>query len=299
MEIKRTDLKISFQCNNRCLFCVQGDKRDRCAPKSMQQIEEELNKGRISGSNELLITGGEPSINKDIFSIIRMAKKTGYKSIQLQTNGRLLRYRDFCKELADSGLTEVCPSLHGSSAEIHDFLTSSPGAFKETVTGILNAAKIGLRVSVNTVITKPNQQDLPRIAKLLCALGIKHFQFSFVHICGNALKNSKWLIGKYSVIMPFVHKALDIGIMNNVICLTEAIPYCFMKGYEPYVAERVISDMRIFDADQEVPEYGDYRLSYGKMKGKNCKKCAYCDICEGPWSEYPKIFGWEEFIPQD
>ena len=34
MSVRRIDVKVGFQCNNRCRFCVQGDKRDECDDKS-------------------------------------------------------------------------------------------------------------------------------------------------------------------------------------------------------------------------------------------------------------------------
>jgi len=37
------------------------------------------------------------------------------------------------------------------------------------------------------------------------------------------------------------------------------------------------------------------RKELGKTKFKQCKKCKYDKICEGPWKEYPEKFGNEEF----
>lgn len=294
---KRTDLKISFECNNHCLFCVQGRKREMFKAKDMGRIREELERGYSSGSRALVITGGEPAINKNIFEIVRLARKTGYENVLIQTNGRMFRYPDFCKEMRDAGATEVSPALHGSSPQIHDFLTGTPGSFAETATGIINAKKCGFLVITNSVITKSNQQDLPRLAKLLCSLGADQFQMAFPHIMGSAMENSKWLIPKMSVIMPFVHKAMDIGRKNSIPSYTEAIPYCFMKGYENCVSERILPDTYMFDADEEIPDFKHYRINRGKSKCEKCHKCSYFNVCEGPWKEYPELFGWEEFIP--
>lgn len=294
---KRTDLKISFSCNNHCLFCVQGRKRETCGPKSLERIKRELKKGFENGSRELVLTGGEPTLNKDIFRIIKAARDTGYSDIQIQTNGRMFRYADFCRKIKDAGVTEISPALHGSSAQIHDFLTGSPGSFTETAAGIINAKKTGLRIITNSVITKPNQQDLPRLAKLLCSLGADQFQFAFIHILGSAAENSRWLIARISTASLFIKQALDIGIKNGVKCFTEAVPYCFMQGYEKHISENIMPDTMIFDADTEIADFRKYRLASGKKKGPLCGKCIYNSICEGPWKEYPEIFGWEEFIP--
>ena len=47
----------------------------------------------------------------------------------------------------------------------------------------------------------------------------------------------------------------------------------------------------------KIEDYKKYRLTQGKTKGPQCKNCLYFSICEGPWREYPEIFGWDEFKP--
>lgn len=79
--------------------------------------------------------------------------------------------------------------------------------------------------------------------------------------------------------------------------MTEAIPYCLMEGYEEYIAERIIPPSVVYDAGFVVKNYGQYRKNKGKAKGPDCQKCKYFKICEGPWKEYPEIYGWDEFKP--
>lgn len=295
---KKIDLKISFRCNNLCRFCVQGEKRHKFPAKKLKTIKEELVAGYAAGGRALALTGGEPTLHAQILNIVDLARTIGYTTIQLQSNGRMFRYVDFCRELAAAGVTEASPALHGSCAKIHDFLTDTPGSFKETACGIANLKKSGLKIIANTVITKPNTQDLPAIARLLTALGADQFQFAFVHVLGSAAGNSGWLIPKKTVIEPFVKEGLAIGMAKGLRVMTEAIPYCFMKGFENCVAEDVIPPTRIFDAEHVIKDFGLYRKNKGKIKAAKCKKCFFYSRCEGPWKEYPALFGWEEFAPR-
>jgi len=79
--------------------------------------------------------------------------------------------------------------------------------------------------------------------------------------------------------------------------MVEAVPYCFMEGYEKYISEQYIPFTSIIDDKIELADYGAYRKTKGKAKGPQCKECKYYKICEGPWREYPEIFGWSEFKP--
>jgi len=295
--MNRVDIKIGFGCNNMCQFCVQGDKRFKFANRTIEEIRKALKEARDSGSLAVVFTGGEPTLHKDILEAVKYAKELGFQSIQLQTNGRMLAYLDFCQKLITAGVNEFSPALHSSQPQIHDELTASPGAWQQVVAGIKNLKKLNQYILTNTVITSKNYQDLPELAQLFIDLGVDQFQFAFVHILGTADKNKDWLVPKKSEVMPFVKKGLDIGIKANKVVMTEAIPYCLMDGYEKYIAEKIMPETKVVDAEQTIESYGDYRWNLGKAKRKECEVCKYFKVCEGPWKEYPQIYGWDEFKP--
>lgn len=293
----RADIKIGFLCNNRCKFCVQGEKRNVFGNKSKEEIKKNLKEAANKRIKGVVFTGGEPTLHQNFLELVKYAKFLKFEIIQIQTNGRRFAYKDFCKKTIEAGATEFSPALHGPNAKIHDFLTSFEGSFEQTVRGITNLKELSQTVLTNTVITSKNYKYLPQIAKLLVKLGVDQFQFAFIHLGGRAWENRNWICPKKSETMPYVKSGLDIGIKAGKRVMTEAIPYCLMGGYERYIAEKIIPDARIYDADFIVKNYTDYRREKGKAKGENCKKCKYFKICEGPWKEYPQLFGWEEFRP--
>ncbi len=293
------DLKIGFQCNNHCRFCVQGNKREICPNKSDEEIRAILKKV-VKNHQKVVFTGGEPTVRKELIGWVKYAKELGYKIIQIQTNGRMFSYKSFCEKIIKAGANEFSPAIHGSNAKIHDYLTQVPGSFKQVFRGIRNLRLLGQYILTNTVITKPNYKDLPNLAKLLVGLKVNQFQFAFMHINQIITHNSeliKEIVPKHSEVEPYIKKGLQVGIKAGIKVMTEAIPYCFMKGYEQYIVEEVIPDATVFDGDFELDDYGHYRKTQGKTKGPDCSSCKYDKICEGPWKEYPKIFGWDEFKP--
>ncbi len=293
----RVDLKVGFRCNNYCHFCVQGDKRERMPAKPEEELVASLEEGRAGGATGVVITGGEPTLHKRIVFIASKARDLGYTLIQVQSNGRTFCYEDFCKRLIDAGVNEFGPSLHGSTAKIHDYLTGAPGAFLQAVSGMRILKRLKQRVITNSVITKVNYRDLPDLARLLTSLGVDQFQFAFMHMSGRAGENKRWLTARKSLIEPYVKRALDVGIKAGRTVMTEAIPYCLMSGYEKYVAERIIPQTRIYDADCVIPDYTRTRVDEGKARGPRCGECGWHAVCEGPWREYPELFGWDEFVP--
>lgn len=294
--MRRVDVKTGFLCNNNCRFCVQAHNKLK-GNRSIEEIKKDL-EGSRKDCDGVVLTGGEVSIRKDFFEIVSYAKELGFSTIQVQTNGRMFCSMEFTRKAVEKGVTEVSPALHGHCAPQHDYLTRSEGSFKETVRGIINLKKLGIPVIMNTVVVKPNYRELPELANLLVKLDVDQFQFAFVHALGNAMKNLESMVPNVSLAAPYIHKALQIGIDSGKIVMAEAMPYCVMKGYESYVAEKVIPYTVIRGVkEQNTDDYSEQRVTKGKRKAEKCRFCIHDRYCEGPWKEYPDRYGFDEFVP--
>ncbi len=137
---------------------------------------------------------------------------------------------------------------------------------------------------------------MPKIAKLLVNLNVDQFQLAFVHPMGNAWKNFDNMVPIISLVAPHMHKALKIGINAGKIAMAEAIPYCFMQGYEQCISERIMPATEIRGKKhQNTDSFTTQRKQKGKIKFPQCRKCKYDLVCEGPWKEYPEKRGCKEF----
>ncbi len=293
--MKRIDIKVSFRCNNNCLFCVQAHKKG-LKDKSINSFKKAL----MDSANKyksVVFTGGEPAIRKDIIELVQYAKSLGYKNIQIQSNGRMFSYVDLCRKIIQAGANEFCFSLHGPNHIVHDYLTNCNGSFYQTVSGIKNMLLLNQSVHVNTVIVKPNYRLLPKMICLYRSLGIKRCQLAFVHILGNAMLNYLSVVPKITLTIPYIKQALDDALSAKINIMTEAIPLCLLKGYEKCLAENYMPETKIYESNYIVPNFTLVRRNQAKTKGPNCPKCINYKECEGPWKEYPKLFGWKEFIP--
>lgn len=298
-SIKRVDMKLGYTCCNNCRFCVVANKRF-LGDFTTEQIKKNLIDAKKSGLVDVVFTGGEPTIRKDIFELVSYAKQLGFRTIQIQTNGRMLYYKNFVEKLIDAGTNEFSPALHGHTAELHDFLTRSPGSFDQTVQGIKNLKEMDQYVLTNTVITIPNSKFLTKIAELLINLKVDQFQFAFIHADGNALKYFDQIVPFKSKIKPHVHKALDFAKEHGYEppnIMVEAYPFCFMENYEKYCSEFYIPPSEIREPTGFTPDFENVRRTQAKIKGPKCSECKHFVICEGPWREYPQRRGWSEFQP--
>lgn len=296
--MKRADVKVWFACNNHCSFCVQGDKREKYPPRTLEEICVILKSEFENGCRWVVFTWWEPTVHPHLIEAVSYAKEIGYSVIQIQSNGRSFANMEYLEKLVQAGVTEFSPAIHGFKKETHDSLVWSIWAWEQVIRGIINIKKLGLPIIINSVITSKNYQEIPELASLLVKLGVVSFQFAFVHILGSAAKNKGTIVPRKSDVIPYVKKWLDIGKKAGITCMTEAIPFCLMQWYEWAIAEyNFIPETTVVDAEYRTENYADYRWNEGKAKREECKKCSKNAICEWPWKEYPEIYGWDEFIP--
>lgn len=292
----RVDLKLGFSCNNRCRFCVQGDKRYRVADLQTEELRARLKEAR-GHADSIVFTGGEVTLRPDLVELVALAKELGFRTIQLQSNGRMFAYRKTCEALIEAGANEFSPALHGHTAELHDYLTRAKGSFEQTVRGIRILKALGQPVITNSVVTRSGYRHLPELARLLIRLGADQYQFAFVHPVGTAGASFPSVVPRLALVARYAAEGLDLGVSAGVRCMTEAIPPCILPGREHLVAEWIMPETRVYDASVVVESYREYRLTEGKLKGPRCPECHWFDRCEGPWREYPEHFGWDELVP--
>lgn len=292
---RRADLKTGYDCNSNCVFCVIGDKLFT-GNRSTEECIEELRESRKT-CDDVVFTGAEATIRKDFLHLVKVAKTLGYQNIQVQTNGRMFAYREFCEKAIAAGANEFGPSIHGHIARLHDGLTRSAGSFDQITAAIRNLKDLDQRVVTNTVITRQNAKHLPTMARMFVELRVDQFQLAFPHPTGHAETYFRGVVPDMAAVAPYVHEALQIGIDAGIACMAEAIPYCHMQGYEPYVAELHIPPTEIVYDGFVVPDYKRDRVERGKTRFAQCATCRWEPICEGPWREYPAIRGDHEFQP--
>ena len=107
-------LSITDVCNYRCTYCLpQGYKKTPGDIRSFMSGEEisRLTKALYElGVCKIRLTGGEPTVRKDFFDIIKVLKnEAGIKKVVITTNGYHLDEK--AKMLVDSGLNGINISI--------------------------------------------------------------------------------------------------------------------------------------------------------------------------------------------
>ena len=273
------DIGVGNICNNNCIMCtaIMPPSKDYKQPPA-KEIVDKID--RIK-DDSITITGGEPSIREDIFTILEHINKNyPNKKINFITNSNVFYYNDVVKRYKKIKNLYVISELHADNEELHDKITQTEGSFKYAFQGIKNLLEDNFKVEFRIVISKLNYKNVPEIAKLI----IKEFSLIDrvvifpIDIIGNAFKNKNEVVVKYSELIPFVEKALDKLIEANVKLYH--IPYCVIdEKYYKFIEKGItVLDRRVALADV-------------------CKGCEFEEDCPRVWKSYLKIIGKEEFNP--
>jgi len=305
--IKKTVLFVGYQCNNRCRFCMEFEKRS-LPGRSFEEIIFEISSAKRRGTDYLEIIGGEATIRPDIVDIISFAKNQGFGTIMMATNGRAFAYKSLAEKILTAGLNSLVFSIHGPSAEIHDYLTQTPGSFDQLVEGIKNVIsivaekKLSLHLGSNTCIVKHNYKYLPEIGELIRSFGIDNSEFIFVDPNeGGAANDFLSLVPKISEAAPYMRELLDIGKRDKCSHWhARYVPLCYFPNHLDQISE--IFENQVFHTEHIAQDFKNFnaqegRRNVGRLKTEKCRNCRFFDKCEGIWRGYIGRYGDSELTP--
>lgn len=153
-------VRIGFQCNQDCGMCWQGRDWGRYDGDAILTWIEDLWR---AGARHLMISGGEPTMDRRLGEYIARAKALGFERINLETNAILMTRDGLAAKLRAAGLDSAFVSLHSGDAETSDAITRAPGTHARTVSGIHALLEAGINVELNAVMTK---EGLHRVVDL-------------------------------------------------------------------------------------------------------------------------------------
>ncbi len=136
--LRYAKIKPTNNCNSRCITCSYWEHK-YTNELTLEEIYDTLHVFRELGIEEVMFTGGEPTLRKDLIDMVDEAKNQGFSGIGITTNSLSLKEKKL-DSLVAAGLTEVVLSLEG--CETHDEIRGVAGNFKKVKKNLEHLAKI-------------------------------------------------------------------------------------------------------------------------------------------------------------
>jgi len=171
--------EITRSCNLRCAHCrasahsgeYTGELTSEEAFLLIDQVKEE-------GDPIIILTGGEPLVRKDVYSIIEYARGKGLRVV-MGSNGTLITVQ-VAARLKASGISRMAVSLDFPTPELQDRFRGQQGAFAAALDGIRSIRGAGIEVQVNSTLTKLNLAFLDDLLTLALNEGAVAFHPFFL-----------------------------------------------------------------------------------------------------------------------
>ena len=181
-------IEVTNICNRQCLHCLRN-KADAPESLPLELADAILSQARALGIKNIMLTGGEVAAYPHLEELVRLLAARDF-SFNLVTNG--FRFQERLLPLLSEGavkkkLTGVCFSLDGARAETHDALRG-PGSFKEVLNAVSLCNLSDIPMSLKSVFTMFNREELTDLALLGATLGAQDHCFLYTYPTPTSLR---------------------------------------------------------------------------------------------------------------
>lgn len=249
---------VTERCNLQCYYCHrEGEAKGSEEGLSKDELLDFIKMFHDFGITKIKLMGGEPTLRKDLFEIIKGIRSLGHElDISMISNG--INIIQFVERYVDAGLDRINISIHKWSA-LNSCEMSNSNRLRMTKKTILKLNEMGVLTKLNYVLRKGrNEKEL--------------------------LNLIDW-IGKYN---------LKLDILN--VLYSQDQENLKAERYEFYEIENIISNnFSIKKSIVKIPEIGlpstliflengaiinlkNYGLNQFKPY-KDCERCKYIEYC--------------------
>uniref|UniRef100_A0AAG5DBT3 cyclic pyranopterin monophosphate synthase n=1 Tax=Anopheles atroparvus TaxID=41427 RepID=A0AAG5DBT3_ANOAO len=186
-------ISLTERCNLRCKYCMPADGVPLTQKEQLLTSAEVIRLANLfvaEGVRKIRLTGGEPTVRKDLTEIVGQLKANPLlESVGITTNGLMLTRQ--LVGLQRAGLDALNVSLDTLRAARYEQITRRKG-WERVIAGIDLAIQLGYRPKVNCVLMKETSalstsfvksHRLPAVAPLAAhgGVGVRHYS-SLSHV---------------------------------------------------------------------------------------------------------------------
>jgi radical SAM protein len=198
-----------------------------------------------------IFTGGDPFKRDDLFDLLAYGNELGL-AMAVSPSGTPLLNETNLQKVKENGGKAISLSIDGSTPERHDDFRQVPGSFALTTNGWQTARKIGLKLQLNTTVTRYNLEDLPEIFRLVLEYGAMTWSVFFLVPTGRGKAEDEISPAEYEAVMHFLY---------------DCSKYISAKTTEGHHYKRVVLQRSILDEKGlKAEDYFDLHPIYFQLK---------------------------------
>jgi radical SAM protein len=198
-----------------------------------------------------IFTGGDPFKRADLFELLAYGNQLGL-AMAVSPSGTPLLNEANLQRVKENGAKAISLSIDGSTPERHDDFRRVPGSFALTTRGWQIARELGLKLQLNTTVTRYNLDDLPQIFRLVAEYGAMTWSVFFLVPTGRGKAEDEISPAEYEAVMHFLY---------------DCSKYISAKTTEGHHYKRVVLQRSILDEKGlAVEDYFDLHPVYFQLR---------------------------------
>jgi MoaA/NifB/PqqE/SkfB family radical SAM enzyme/ubiquinone/menaquinone biosynthesis C-methylase UbiE len=197
-------LHINNACNLTCTHCLVSSGPGGLPGMESDEIVRVVDAAKALGIERLYITGGEPFLRKDIFSLAHHVTDTLGIELIVLTNATLFagRVRQQLDELSRQRV-KFQVSIDGARPETNDPIRGA-GTFHKALDGAKILSDLGFDVSLTTVTTEENLSELRDIPSIVKRTGARSQHLMWSHKRGRAVEADNGFFPEHAALLQAV-----------------------------------------------------------------------------------------------
>jgi MoaA/NifB/PqqE/SkfB family radical SAM enzyme len=288
------DLILLYDCNLGCDYCTITPEM-RSKSLSTEAVLREMRRGREEGYDALSLTGGEPTLRKDLLSLLRAARGLGFGTIKLQTNGLLLAHAPNLDRLVAAGANLFHVSIHTHLEPEYDRMVRQKGAFPLMAAALGNLTAREVRLRADLIVTRQTYPRLPDAVRWLAEKRVRALDLWYVSLTDGNAQNVGSL-PRMSEAVPAMREALAIARAEGIEARSLHVPRCLLGPDAVHAYDPGSDRVKVVTPD------ASFELDRSKLAGRvhvpACERgCAHRAICPGVRADYLARFGADEIAP--
>ncbi|HXG57494.1 MAG TPA: methyltransferase domain-containing protein [Thermoanaerobaculia bacterium] len=210
-------IQINNACNLTCSHCLVSSGPGGMAGLPTEEMLAIIDLAAASGAERVYITGGEPFLRKDIFTIAKHVTEERGAELILLTNATLFagRIREQLTSL-DRAKVRFQVSIDGARPETNDAIRGA-GTFAKALDGARILADLGFEVSLTTVPTEENLDELPEIPAIVRRTGARSQHLMWSHLRGRAAESDNGFFPEHLPLLGAVLETVEAARAEGVV----------------------------------------------------------------------------------
>ncbi len=177
---------ILTQCNLKCRHCYINPEQHGRNTLDIDTIKNWLKPfSQQAARANVIFLGGEPTLHPELAAAVKHARRLGYGSVTIDTNGYL--FHDILDKVTPDEVDFFSFSLDGATAATNDALRGT-GSYAKCIEGIGRARQKGFGTSLIYTVSQANLHELDAMGPLLAQLGIERFFIQVLGLRGHSIR---------------------------------------------------------------------------------------------------------------